>query len=108
MQGITVNQVLRQARRLIAEVGWTQCLSVSKDMNGNVLGYCITGAIDHAAKQAGLGIKDDQGWEAENAVEAALGFLDGATIMDWNDSVDRTEEQVLAVFDKAIRSTRQS
>lgn len=99
---MTPQDVLIEARRLIAEKGWTQ-----RDFAG--LGYddpcsydnpratcfCADGAIRRAA----LSHPDDVRHNARDFLEQAADTLN---IWDWNDDESRTKDEVLAAFDKAI------
>ena len=96
---MTPTEILKEARRLIAEKGWTQG-SFARHSNGDPIGplgdnaacYCALGAIR----------KTGNGPEQVFAV-FALADVVGDYVSDWNDDPARTKEEVLAAFDEAIR-----
>lgn len=89
--------LLRNAATLIREVGWAQGASVvTAHPGGPVIGYCATGAINTASVK--------MKWVAV-AYGRAFDALDKATnrrgILDFNDALGRTKEEVLTLFKKA-------
>jgi hypothetical protein len=100
----TVLDVLREARRLLAEVGWTQG-AMGRDANGTRLYlwdegeptpvcYCLAGAISVASGGPRTTAYRD-------ARRALLGFLRYGLAV-WNDAPSRTREDVLALLDRVI------
>lgn len=88
--------VLVEARGLISRPGgWVQQSGEYHFADGTV-GYCSVGAIEKAAPQP-YQIADAEDW---------LGFQidggSGVSIIDWNDEPNRTQAEVVAVFDAAI------
>ena len=101
-----VSKVLREARRLIAEVGWTKG-EYARDVAGEsvwptntgAVCFCSVGAIKRARIKVG-GARDNGFVEAIDVLLAAVGDGSG-NVVRWNDSRSDVSE-VLAAFDKAI------
>jgi hypothetical protein len=104
--------VLVAARALVAR-GWTQYAWAKNERGETVLAsatdavrWCAGGAIRLAGMQLGL--------STEGAVEALLGVigapvtgrLEHHAVAPWNDAPERTQEEVLEAFDKAIARQR--
>ena len=102
-----VMEILVEARRLVAEVGWCQHYG-AVDANGrqvqadsdDACGYCLTGAIFKAAGGFQPGYLEalaamDTGFPPD--YDYAVVFLN-----DWNDLPCRTQKHVVAKFDEAI------
>lgn len=96
---MTPTEILKEARRLIAEKGWTQGVyarhangNLIDPMEGNAACFCSLGAI---WKVGGI-------LEHAFAVIALEGVI-GISLAEWNDDPSRTKEEVLAAFDEAIR-----
>ena len=114
-------KILREARRLLAEKGWTKN-SYACDVRGNAVytgsgeavKFCMLGAIAKVHLTS----------EPENGrlvpidelppYNAALSLLSrvvhdetGLWIPDFNDAPERTKEECLAVYDKAIELAAQ-
>lgn len=89
------SDVLIEARRLIAEVGWTQGAAFLHDREGRLTGVCALVSL----KIAGPGLT--------TAVLAnAYGYLtteSGRSLVSWNDAPERTKTDVLDLFDHAIK-----
>jgi hypothetical protein len=83
---------LREARALI-ERGWTQ--RAYERCDGSV---CAMGAIEHACG----GCWSDHP-DVVSALRRGIGVPQADDIFYWNDSVFRTQAEVLAAFDKAIK-----
>lgn len=89
-----VADILRKARQLIAD-GWCQRDSVAYDARSKTFSYCALGAISAAGN-------------LRTARNLAFVYLTSAispqavAIPHWNDHPRRTQEEVLAAFDKAI------
>ena len=89
---------LREARALLAK-GWTQD-AFARDINGeciysgaeeNIVSYCIMGALQH------IEAKDP----AYETLRKCLPFGNRGLLW-WNDTIGRTQDEVLGLFDKAI------
>lgn len=104
---MTPQEVLIEARRLIAEKGWTQEVysrdvcgrsSLTEEFDGNPVCFCADGAIRRATHMH----------QARIEARAVLGKVVGARgvsgfeVWRWNDEPGRTKEEVLAAFDRAI------
>ena len=95
---MSVAQVLTEARKLIAQ-GWTQ--GEYKRVVDGVECYCLSGAIHQAAP-----------YDNPRGLEFAALFLSlraddfylssSSNLTEWNDAPDRTQEDVLALIDRAI------
>lgn len=94
-----VVDVLKQAREKIAR-GWTSCGVYALDQTGALVDYddprackfCMMGALRSLAVSE---------WLVEQAKSAIRAQID-ASIVYWNDAAGRTQEEVLAAFDRAI------
>jgi hypothetical protein len=95
------SEILVEAKRLLVEKGWTQG-AYARDTNGRIVGcpapddacFCAYGALVAAS----IG-------ESFTLHSEAYGYLDivcGGSVARFNDAKDRTKEEVLAAFDKAI------
>lgn len=105
---ITEKEILEEAQKLLAKPnGWTQ-RAMARDCVGNVVyddlmrsigvSFCSMGAISMAGQRLGATVQ-----QQENAIvllEKALGH-DG--VISFNDSEGRTRDQVLTLFDQAIK-----
>lgn len=100
----TVRATLKQARRLIAEKGWTQD-TYARDANGERVDedsrqatcFCIYGAVKRAKPQ----------WLVEQDTmdcldDLAAGITGFRNIVGFNDRPTTTREDVLAALDQAI------
>ena len=83
--------ILREARKLVA-AGWTQGRFV-REIGGQKC-YCAEGAIMEAAYSVGAAW-----WLAAGALCKAAA---SRSLANWNDAPERTKDEVLAAFDKAI------
>lgn len=101
---MTPHEVLGEARRLIAEVGWTQ-LAYARDGHrcgvafdsSNAVCFCVEGALMRA------GFPDVESISAgRKLMQRALAVDTHGAAMTWNDAHGRTKKEVLAAFDKAI------
>lgn len=102
-----VRQILQEARNLIA-AGWTKG-TFARNADGQAVPndsksaqcFCTIGAIrrvaDHGSEPLGPYL------EAVVAVRQAAGTRN---IPSWNDNSNRTKEEVLEAFDKAIKSVK--
>lgn len=97
--------VLREARRLIAEVGWTQW-AFARDVdsievspkNPKACCFCLFGAVIRA--NSNLGFPARVRAAVDQALDSAVGPTHSNHVI-FNDHA-RTKEDVLAVLDKAI------
>lgn len=81
--------VLRAARALLERQGW--CQGVYRNMNGS---YCAAGAL--------RAVCDDFSTNNSAAV-LILRSVPGALLLsDWNDAPERTRDEILEAFSKAI------
>ncbi len=89
---MTTLEVLKEARTLISK-GWTRGHYAHKNS------YCMVGAVMHVC--AG---RDERQLACRASKEALMGCLPKGylDLVMFNDTPDRTKEEVLAVFDKAI------
>ena len=108
-----IKETLVKAKQLV-ERGWVKMSFAIDDegepcspMDENACGWCVSGAIQAASKYKGASyIQAEEKNLFENVrsvfmtTNGIVGF--GSTIMAWNDQFDRTKEEVLAAFDKAI------
>lgn len=97
----TADQLLEEALALISGYGWVQGAGYRKDE-----GFCITGALRHAAFGAGY-------WDCipiETVVNTVsyyaactrlLAYVEDNIII-WNDKPERTVEDVILAFKKAL------
>jgi hypothetical protein len=105
---VTPREVLIEARRLIAEKGWTQDAyardakgrnSLTEGFDGDPVCFCADGAIRWATHM-------HQGREeARCLLNKAIGnerVFSGYDAWKWNDTPGRTKEEVLSAFDRAI------
>jgi len=92
---------LTEARRLIAEVGWTQGV-YARDAYQNHELYESPRAVCFCAQGA---IKRASGYDVDACVAAYRHLthaIGGSYIPGWNDEKARTKEEVVAAFDRAI------
>lgn len=109
MSDLSAAAALRKAKSLLVEKGWTKYhFAVKADGTAcddyddpNLVAYCASGALRAAAGSAD--------WcDSEAFIEArhALNFVRNAdhnSIITWNDDPATKKEDVLAVFDAAIK-----
>lgn len=96
-------EVLREARRLIAEVGWTQGTFARNAGGADVSPrspqatcFCAAGAIIRANDGCDMGFSSP-------GISAVEHVIDERWIDAWNDREERTRDEVLAAFDRAIQ-----
>lgn len=101
---ITKQQVLTtllRARDYVAQ-GWIQDKMYATDESTGHVCYCAEGALMRAVTD----VHQDQGVPFFALQQLAYHRLErqvnGHTIWRWNDHPDRTQEQVVAAFDRAI------
>lgn len=96
---MTTREVLTNARALVAQ-GWTQ----GDWRDGSC--YCAAGALRSVTR----GMLGDAWVEAVAALKAAIGrhrFCGDREIIGWNDTPGRTQEEVIAAFDRAIAALKE-
>lgn len=105
MQHAETVSKLKSARDLISQKGaWIQG-TFARDKNGfdcegidpTAVCFCAMGAIDRAVGETNSFF--NFAWPLYRALDNA-GFHNG--ISEWNDAPERTQEEVVALFDKAI------
>jgi tetrahydrodipicolinate N-succinyltransferase len=104
-QAKTVVQVLKAARWMLENVGWNQHQNAVVQYVGDDEGcqevyksFCAFGAISHVEKP---------GHRLTDAAIARLqSHIGGNSIVLWNDAKNRTKDQVLDLFDKAIKGKK--
>lgn len=99
----TPAELLRAAKALIETTGWTQG-TLARDIRGEPVGssdpaascFCGYGAVSAVSALVGINYR---------AADGAFDLLDKAAeqpFPHFNDTKDRTKEEVLAKFDEAI------
>ena len=99
-----VIRALEEARRLCA-VGWTQRVG-ARDKNSNTVStkspdavyFCLWGSIYRAENS-------HTGQRAYGAIVESIGGINPDPV-EWNDAPDRTQADVLALFDRTIAKLR--
>jgi hypothetical protein len=100
----TPKEILIAARAKIEE-GWCR-KSYARDRQGNTVysgnpaasSWCMAGAVAAAANNEELALR-----EPFRLLDEVIG--NGGNIEAYNDAPERTKEEVLAIFDKAIQLT---
>lgn len=87
---LLTTKVLKEARRLLSQ-GWCQKVLVKSFP----LQYCILGAINEASQPFGLLVSHD-------ARQAVSRWVPDGVVSAYNDAEGRTQEEVLALMDRAI------
>lgn len=107
---MTTVEFLKETRAKLAQ-GWTQREFARKD--GEPTGasaldsdcWCVVGALGHVALLHGDYFMPAK-FEARSALVEAIGSAEferwSYSLPHWNDAPERTQEDVLALFDKAI------
>lgn len=101
MKGAT--KILIAAKDKLENVGWVQGQSQRYDWDTNkVIGYCALGAINVATDQL---LYSRKGKAINQAVDCLQKAIGGAkySVVAYNDNIDRTKQEVLEAFDKAIQ-----
>lgn len=106
MTSTAAKLVLEKAKELLVTKGWTQG-QYAKDANGNktdlydssACSFCSTGALMVAIPFGAWGLYDSAITCLSKAADIGSS---AASIERWNDAVERTREDVLLAFDKAI------
>lgn len=96
---MTTQEVLKEARRLLAEVGWCQYYSCERDETGTITAYCSIGAVYAAAGTDFSGPFRDAKRLLERQIPYAARWCG---VAGWNDTKGRTKREVLALFDRAL------
>lgn len=101
--------VLKRARAILAEKTWrrgrmytyrdpdkwdTDCSLTADD----VTEVCAVGALQIANQPFSMKVS----CEALRRVKLAAGIVESALLSEWNDQPERTKDEVVAAFDKAI------
>lgn len=107
---ITELDILKEARRLIDEKGWTQG-AFARDISGSPASnpgsmiatrFCVAGACLAASSR----LEGDPDQDRTRVRLSALGLFrevnDVAETPAWNDAPSRTKDDVLRAFDRAI------
>lgn len=102
---MTAVDLLKETRRLIDEIGWTQGAYARDDRgafadveNPKAVCFCLSGAI----RRARLNLRS---FDLDTATAATLFIAEagaGRSIPAWNDAPSRTKDAVLKTLDKAI------
>lgn len=103
---MTAVDLLKETRRLIDEIGWTQGAYARDDRGAfadvedpKAVCFCLSGAI----RRARLNL--DEAAYSDSATAATLFIAEagpGRSIPAWNDAPSRTKDDVLKTLDKAI------
>lgn len=104
---MTPLDILKTARQLLAEKGWTQ-FSYARDANSNMCDptspnaacYCSLGALQAAARVPEHECRTPELEEALTLLYSGLPSHE--SVVHFNDSVLRKREEVLELFSKAI------
>ena len=96
-----LGKVLLKARDTIREWGWFQ--NYYLDVNANPHEFprvCVLGAANHAA---GYAVDDHEGETLlfHKSVARRMGFQQSADLADWNDTEDRTQQEVEERLERA-------
>lgn len=97
---MTKLQTLKTARRLLADVGWCQFEIRHRDSE-EITAYCAIGAL-YAATNLEFN-KDFR--SAQRVLENLLppnGIFRISSVVMFNDDPDRTKDEILDLFDRAI------
>jgi hypothetical protein len=108
-QAITVKEVLVAARWILDNVGWCKGW-YAKDAEGvRVWDYCTRSAACYCLMGAVAVVETTP--ELRNSALDLLAVLvdpvNFASVSIWNDTLDRTKEEVLQIFDQAIKKASQ-
>lgn len=102
--------LLRAAKEALMELHWIQGMAaitthgrrpLAAD-SPTIIGVCLVGAVDYAASRRGI-----FDWAIIDATTEALrqvlpSSAEPASLTDYNDAAERTKEEILALFDRAI------
>ena len=103
-----LRDILTAARDLVSK-GWTQDAMKMKHIGESHFSYCATGAISAAVHKRhsphATWRSRKIGSEVRAAIDALRCITGQYSLTYWNDHPDRTQEQVVHVFDAAIKGT---
>lgn len=91
---MTLDELLRYGRRRVAR-RWAQ----GEDALDPKRGYCATSALINGHESPMC--------EAIIALTNAAGVAGGPELTDWNDAPERTQADVLALYDRALAGVRE-
>jgi len=102
MKNNDVITAAKEARRLIAEVGWCQGFD-AKDAQGHLVWaldpeavcFCVFGAVERAFS----GQPIESRYMIDDEIDDELGYM---TMGKWNDVEGRTRDEVVAMFERVI------
>ncbi len=97
--------ILRAAKQLLIDVGWVKGRSTKRDKSGKIIGYCATGAVSNVAN----GNLNNSLFPQRDRAIARLNKASGnkyLSVVGFNDHPHTSKKQILAVFDRAINSTK--
>ena len=92
---------LRAARAYLVEHGW--CQNESMNDKGQV---CIDGAMQYSIGDTCSDVTGARYAATADSVYHALNYVGG--YINWNDQEGRTQDEVLALFDRAIAAAEQA
>lgn len=100
-----MKQIFINAKKLI-EAGWGQGDDLVLPLDSSF--YCVATACTRAEVDRAKRDGDDYRsvLPAADVFRAANGIPDHISLGDWNDAPERTKDEVLAAFDKAIEAAR--
>ena len=94
--------ILREARKLLKS-GWRQY--TPRTIQDGHDKYCMAGALYHASSQIRMANKDIHGIY-ESAFLHISDEIGGGSIVEWNDTTGRTQEEVISVLDNTIKTIK--
>lgn len=95
-------EILKAAKKQIVDKGWTQG-AYARTASGRQIGAHAGAAACFCAIGACQSVHDDYHAAHYEAIRLLrLQTLNDSDIPTWNDHPDRTKEEVIAAFDKAI------
>lgn len=98
----TSTDVLRSAKQLLIDVGWVKNQSYRTDEHGKNIAYCASGAVSFTGGSDLIKAR----YRAYQRLNKAAGKKFHFSIVALNDHPHTSKKQVLAVFDRAINSTK--
>ncbi len=103
---VTVVELLKNARKLLAKSGWTQNVSARDSENCAVscikdraVSFCALGAVWRSASSS-TELNDSRLLKAQYLLSTVT---ESSDITVWNDVEGRRKKDVLAAYDKAIK-----
>jgi hypothetical protein len=96
----TAAEILIDAKTVIEKHGWVQ-----KKYGDWAVGFCAVGAID-AVSKIGDGVAKSRAFDLlrEGLPSSFTGTTTG--LVAWNDSIERTKDEVIAKFNSAIEKAQ--